>query len=187
MSLCSKHVSAEGHEVGKIFTKTHSVLWNINNTQWKLSLKYSSCRFKVLHPRPFPNFLLNPKEKAVLLPSFKYALTFKHAFTLLICPSQPLLLEYAQHTFTVTETYTIIMGCIYIWHSCFQKIRANSFRLMIKCHCLFLNWNIHHSSSHLVQALCASAEPLESSVRYLELPSNEPGTGDTYTDVRLQS
>lgn len=47
---------------------------------------------------------------------------------------------------------------------------------------LFLNNNIHHSSRHLVQALCASAEPLELSVHYPELPSSEPVTGETNAD-----
>lgn len=63
------------------------------------------------------------------------------------------------------------------------KPHDNLFRVLVKIVFLFLNRNIHHSSSHLVQALCASAEPLELSVHYLELPSSEPVTGEPYTDV----
>lgn len=47
---------------------------------------------------------------------------------------------------------------------------------------LFLNNNLHHSSRHQVQALCASAEPLELSVHYPEPPSSEPATGETNAD-----
>lgn len=51
---------------------------------------------------------------------------------------------------------------------------------------LFLNNNVHHSSRHPVQALCASAEPWELSVHYPELPSSEPATGEANADKTYQ-
>lgn len=69
------------------------------------------------------------------------------------------------------------------WHLHLWKPHANLFRFIVNIDGLFLNRDIHRSSSHLVQALCASAEPLELSVHYPEPPSSEPGTGDTDIDV----
>lgn len=77
-------------------------------------LKIQQLRFKVLYSRLFPNFLLSPKRKLCYFLALN-TLSLLNTLLPLICPSQPLLLEHAQHTITVTETHTMIMGCIYIY------------------------------------------------------------------------
>lgn len=118
----------------------------------------------------------------MLLCSLKHIL--KLAFTLLMAASVYSIRPHLAHIYSNRSLHNnhglhLHVALVPLW-----KPHANFFTVLVKADCL--SSNLHHSSSHLVRALRASAEPSELSVRYLELPSSEPVT-EEYTDITLKT